>query len=697
MSFKKYFKSQRAYPALHLCLLILIASLRFSNAQQVTGTCKTTQQVVKVLGKFHYSPPDFNESTQKQIIRLFVELLDPKSIFLTRSDVQAMESQVKTGNEDVFCDVIQTCLPIYIMRVKATDSMAVQLMDKPLNFNTPDTLTYIPGKHAPIPEDMAGMNKALSRRLKFSVLTILREFEKDSTLHLKESEAETLARKTALKRFEQRNIRKVSDKAVVERYIAEKLWNAIAQRCDPHSNYFNVDNKTIFEKSLASQEFSFGLVIAENSGDEIEIVKVIPGSPAWKSNDFNEGDVLTGIATIAGKQVDILGMSEDEIRDVIESSTNRQLEFIIRKKNNSEKKVQLEQDKIESDVNVINGYLLKDSLNSVGLIQLPAFYTNFEMDGNPGCSNDVAREILKLKKENIKGLILDLRNNGGGSFGEAMNLAGIFIDEGPLGIIKYPDSKPMVLRDFTRGMVYNGPMLVLINGLSASASEFLSEVLQDYHRAVLVGTPTYGKGTGQTILPVDSMEKTFASGFLKVTNLKFYSFTKSTNQAKGVIPDIMLPDLYMNLVNYKEQAEPYHLPADTVIKNVSYIVTANLPIEKLKRRSSARTSPHAQFKAIEDLSDSLAMFYNRGFKVQLNRKSYDQYLKMIDSFDKRIDQLKSYRAKSFDVVNNQFLDKMIVVDASRKKRNEEEIKDIQSDVALEEAYLILKDLIQETH
>ena len=183
--------------------------------------------------------------------------------------------------------------------------------------------------------------------------------------------------------------------------------------------------------------------------------------------------------------------------------------------------------------------------------------------------------------------------------------------------------------------------------------------------------------------------------FLKLTNLKFYSADQSTNQAKGVIPDIILHDLYMNLIHYKEQAQPYHLPSDSVLKKVTYTALPDLPISKLRNQSLARTSSQPQFLKIKELADSMAILYNKGIQVQLNRKSFDQYLKMIDNFDQRIDELKSYKPQSFDVVNNQYLDKMIVLDASKKKRNEEEIKDIQSDAALEEAYLILKDLIHE--
>jgi len=308
----------------------------------------------------------------------------------------------------------------------------------------------------------------------------------------------------------------------------------------------------------------------------------------------------------------------------------------------------------------------------------------------------MAKEILKLKKQNMEGLIIDLRNNGGGSMQEAMALAGIFIDEGPLGVLKHRNEKPFLLRDMNRGTIYDGPLILLVNGLSASASEFLSSVLQDYHRALIIGSTTFGKGTGQDMMLVDSTEKFSASpkhGYLKLTDFKFYHVNCSTNQCKGVVPDIALPDLYMNVSYFKETGELYHMDADTVIKKVVYESYASLPVDFLSNESRKRQEKNLQFRKIRNLAYTVKLLYETGIKVPLNKKSVRLYFDKIDTFEKQIEDLNNYSATGFRASNNQYFEELLRLDPFRKDENEKVLKDIQSDAELEEAFLMLSDLV----
>ena len=270
---------------------------------------------------------------------------------------------------------------------------------------------------------------------------------------------------------------------------------------------------------------------------------------------------------------------------------------------------------------------------------------------------------MKLKKENIQGLILDLRYNGGGSMEEALDMAGIFIDEGPLSLIKDRTGKVVSLKDANRGTIYDGPLLVLVNGQSASASELLSAVLQDYNRAIIAGGNTYGKGSGQIILPVDTSRSTIGIrtenknpeyGFVKVTVNKFYRVSGGTTQHQGVKPDIQMPDVFDEL-DYRESAAFHSLPADEVKRNAYYKPLALLPIDKLKIKSEARTKHNASFAEVKKIAHLLLEDRRRDSSiVSLKWTDYVKNLQAVP--DTKAEFKKLEQPTSIYVVENSVLD-----------------------------------------
>ena len=258
-----------------------------------------------------------------------------------------------------------------------------------------------------------------------------------------------------------------------------------------------------------------------------------------------------------------------------------------RKKDGTTRIVLLRKEKIENEENIVKGFVLKGE-KKIGYILLPAFYTEWENESGSSCANDVAKEIVKLKKENIDGLILDVRYNGGGSLGEAMEMIGIFVDEGPLMGQKQKAEKVIYLKDPNRGTIYNGPMALMVNGQSASASEILAASLQDYNRALIVGSNTYGKATMQQMMLLDTMTNRptqigNAKDIVKITTGKLYRLSGETAQMNGVSPDIVLPDAFDGL-DYREKFSSFALPADKVAKNAYYKPLAALPVNELPEK-----------------------------------------------------------------------------------------------------------------
>lgn len=470
-----------------------------------------------------------------------------------------------------------------------------------------------------------------------------------------------------------REIRKILDNGMgYDNYIAYLYFDALASAFDPHTQYMPPEEKQQFESQLSTQGYYFGFSLDRNSHDETEIVKLVPGSPAWRCGDLNKGDVLVKLAWEDSAPVDLTGSDPGEVSDLLSHTGSKLLHLTVRKANGLEKTVSLSREKIKNEENTVKGFILKGE-SRIGYIYLPDFYTS--MNGSGGsCANDVAKEIVKLKKENMEGLILDLRFNGGGSLQEALDMAGIFIDEGPLTIIREKTGRPSALKDVNKGTIYDGPMVVLVNGQSASASELLSAVLQDYSRAVIVGSTTYGKGTAQVIMPVDttgSANNVQEYGFVKVTTSKFYRVSGRTTQNTGVIPDVTLPDLF-DALNYHESASPSALLADTVKRNPYYKPLPALPVAELAAKSGARVMSCKDFQAIRSYSKILS----------------DSSVKNRPPLD-----LGLVKSTTYEAANNSFDKELISSDPYFLETNNRWIDRLDRDVYIAEGYNILHDLI----
>lgn len=346
--------------------------------------------------------------------------------------------------------------------------------------------------------------------------------------------------------------------------------------------------------------------------------------------------------------------------------------------------VSLTKDIVELSENILNGFVLAGS-HKVGYINLPSFYQQWEKGIGEGCANDVAKEIIKLKKERIDGLIIDLRFNGGGSMQEAFDLAGLFLDTGPLAILKEKNSPPFVVRDMHKGTIYDGPLLLLINQMSASASELLAATLQDYNRAILVGTTSYGKATSQVIIPIQTNtgggEAKKTDEFVKLTTGKIYRITGGSYQKRGVRPDVYVPDLNEGL-SFNERQSLYSLEADSITKKTYYTATTPIPSSTLQSLSQLRSIEHSE--KINSL--------NRRLSKSISLKSGEFF----DSFAETLTLLENINPKN----SNQFKIQLITYDNALhsvneyKKEDSERLKtSLEQNFLLQEAYNIVVDYL----
>jgi carboxyl-terminal processing protease len=460
---------------------------------------------------------------------------------------------------------------------------------------------------------------------------------------------------------------------------------------DPHSSYFSPSEKRNFESSISPEAFSYGFEIEDNPSGTVQISRLVPGGPAWKSNELHKGDVLVQVHWPNGETVDFSCSDRDEADEILQSSASDKMELTVKKPNGQLKSVMLIKKMLKADENLIKSFVLRGK-KSIGYISLPGFYTEWENQDPAGCSNDIAKEIVKLKQENIEGIIIDLRNNGGGAMSEAIALAGTFIEGGPLSILSERNRKLTLLRDASMGTVYDGPLVLMVNGFSASASEILAASLQDYHRALIVGSPTFGKATGQIIVPLDSSAKPQNEGFVKITTSRFYRLNGLSYQRKGVVPDVILP-AYFEGFSYQEVNQPYAFETDSVVKKVHYTPLPNLPVNEVNKKSKDRIAGNERFRKISSIADSLQQVINQLKAVPINidlfRKKEAWIFDAIQLLGKEEEQpstlLQVYNVKYDQYLNN--------LSTYRKEINDLIIKNLQSDIYLEESYQIINDLI----
>ena len=687
---------------IYTLLVVLSPVLVFSQ----TDLRAKTITLRRFLEQQHYKPVQWNDTSSAMLYDKWIKELDEEKLFFTQKEIAALETY-KTKLDDELLgkapvaagkDFFSQSTALYKLRLQKTDSLIKALTLKPFDFSKPDNIVWPFTGYAANEQEMA---QRWLRYLKWRVLNNIAEKVTDST------GADTRLPVTFIKleveaqdKIRQRELYYVSNLLSTPGYFIQNLedeyLNSIAWCYDPHTNYMSLKEKKEFDTEMSGTEYSAGLDLEEDEKGDKSISYLQPGGSAWRSGQLHTGDVITSIKA-DGKEKNVTDISEEELSSYLNGNNESDVEITVRTAAGETKTATLHKEKVTDDEGIVKSYVLHGKQN-IGYINLPGFYSREDetiKDENDikydGCANDVSKEIVKLKKDTIGGLILDLRFNGGGSMWEAMQLAGIFIDIGPVASVKDKAGKVHFLKDPNRGTIYDGPLVVLVNGASASASEFVSAVLQDYNRALIVGGTTYGKGTAQQVLPLDTIridENKKYEDYVKVTLEKFYRVNGSTTQWKGVIPDIMLPDLYA-ADEYKEKSNASALQPDNS-KQGTYQPLPALPIAMLAAKSKQRVDANEYFKKISSFSNWMQQFKKeRNISLQWTgyATQYNAAMKMYKQFSNEEKEQTGIR-----VTNNGFDWQRLLQSTQRSKAiNDTYLKQLQEDAILAEAYKILMD------
>ncbi len=590
-------------------LLLILNTAKSLSAQPFATTQKEAGMLVDLLQKCHIAPRIINDEFAKDVFDQLIKSTDPQHLYFSAKEIELLKKASLQIDEDIRfrkAAFITEFAKIFNKRLTQSETLIKVLLAQPVLFSKDEKIVSLINDSASFAKDEPAWNYKWNQRLKYQMLWhwVAQLDDKASKNNLIENDffkSEPVFR-NKVKITEQRKIRRILDNtAGSEKFISNAYLQSIAACYDPHTNYMSKIAYENFESVITTEALSLGLDLEEENG-EISIARLVPGGSGWKSNELNKGDKIIEISWQGKEAVDLTGADVTEVEELINSSNTNTLELKVRKINGSTKVVTLAKEKLHEDESIVKSFVINGE-KKIGYIYLPGFYTEVENSDAKGCANDVAKEIVKLKAEKIQGLILDIRNNGGGSLGEGLSLSGIFINEGPLFMMQVSKQKLQVMKDPNRGTIYDGPMVVMINGYSASASELLASTLQDYHRAILVGSRTYGKATGQTILPIDtnvSNLDNFSSpyGLVKVTMNRLFRITGKSAQLIGVQPDIALPDVYEAL-NQKETENDFALSRDTVTKKVIYTPLSPLPLNQLAEKSKQRLLLDSTFNKIK--------------------------------------------------------------------------------------------------
>ncbi|MHA6233900.1 carboxy terminal-processing peptidase [Pseudomonas fluorescens group sp. PF-69] len=598
---------KRLFPSTALALFIGIGLLPMSSSSFAANSWDKLQpdrdeviaslNVVELLKRHHYSKPPLDDARSAIIYDSYLKLLDPSRSYFMASDIAEFDKWKNQFDDFLKIGDLNAGFTIYkryLDRVKSRLDFALAELDKgvdKIDFTTKETL-LIDRKDAPWLKSTAELDDLWRKRVKDEVLR-----QKIAGKDPKQIQ-ETLTKryKNQLARLDQTRA-----EDIFQAYI-----NTFAMSYDPHTNYLSPDNAENFDINMSLSLEGIGAVL-QSDNDQVKIVRLVPAGPADKTKQVAPADKIIGVAQGNKEMVDVVGWRLDEVVKLIRGPKGTVVRLEVIPANNApndqtSKIVPITREAVKLEDQAVKKSVLNLKQDGkdykLGVIEIPAFYLDFKAfrAGDPdykSTTRDVKKLLTELQKDKVDGVVIDLRNNGGGSLQEATELTSLFIDKGPTVLVRNADGRVDVLEDENPGAFYKGPMALLVNRLSASASEIFAGAMQDYHRALIIGGQTFGKGTVQTIQPLNH-------GELKLTLAKFYRVSGQSTQHQGVLPDIDYPSI-IDTKEIGESALPEAMPWDTIKAAIRPAVDPFKPyISQLKSEHDVRTTKDAEFVFIRD-------------------------------------------------------------------------------------------------
>jgi carboxyl-terminal processing protease len=656
----------------------------------------------------HVQPGQLNDELSRRAFALYLKRLDNGKKFLLQSDVKqlqayekAIDDEIKQGKHE-FLDLSTRLIE---QRTQEAQTLYQELLKQPFEFTTNETFETEPAK-TNFPATEAARRDQWRRLLKYQVMVRVAEMMDTQERQHKKSVADTKTKPSQallsapvrtpaeMEAEARKQVRKYYDewfsdvRQTDEANRLAEFTNAVANAFDPHSEYFAPLDKTNFDLALTGRLEGTGALLSARDG-QIVVAQIVPGSASYRQGELKVGDIIQRVAQADGEPVAVEGLRMDKVVQLIRGKKGTEVRLTVKKPDGSVHVIPIIRDIVVIEETYAQSAVVNEGGKKIGYILLPSFYADFNQNGGRSSAGDVKAELEKLKKEKVDGVVLDLRFNGGGSLGDAAEMAGLFVETGPMVQVKSRERAPEVVRDLDPQVQYSGPLVVLVNRYSASASEILAAAIQDYKRGVVLGNTTYGKGTVQRIFDLDNMMNPELAalkpfGSLKMTVQKYYRVNGASTQFKGVTPDVVVPDPYSSLAE-GEQDTDYPLPWDEIMPARYQTWAAAPPIAKLAANSQKRIAANPAFRLLNDAVQNLAK-RQKETRVSLNLTTYRTERRLVQATTEK------YReAQQQGLALNITPLGAVSADTTQAGRTKRFIQPLRQDMTLREAVAVIKD------
>lgn len=713
---------KRNYNILLLTLLLAFASCSFTTKtfEDPDKDKLLVQLITYVLAEGHFSPKDINDTFSEDVFVHYLDQIDPFKRYFYESDIREFEAyktkiddQIKNSDVSFFNLTNER----FLQRMAETKELYKEILAEPFDFSIKEdfnadyeNLEYVNSKKE--------MKNRWRQQLKFSAIANYHDLilsQENDAKHRKDlAESGDIDAEKAFSLNDakfviksntelEKEARDVTLRSLNELYdfIEERdrndqfsvYINAIVTAFDPHTFYFAPDEKESFDVQMSGKYEGIGARLQKNM-DNIVINEVISGGSAWRQNKLEVGDIILKVKQENEKEaVNVVGMRLNEAVKLIKGPKGTNVILTLKKVDGSIEDLAIPRDEIELEETYAKSTTVKKDDKVYGVINLPKFYANYEDANNRNASGDIKKEIERLKAEGMEGLVLDLRNNGGGFLKTVVEMAGLFIKEGPVVQVRTTGEPKEVLSDRDRSIVWDGPLVILVNEFSASASEILAAAMQDYKRAIVIGSKqTFGKGTVQNVLDLNRMVRNNTNGDLgaiKYTTQKYYRINGGSTQLEGVKSDVVVPNRYSYIdIGEKDQDNP--LPWEK-IDSVSYeLWNSYFDYEATINKSIERMANSEQLRLIDENAQWIKKIRERNV-YPLNYESYKANLELNEEESKRFEKLSDYtttltfKSLPYEVA---LMEKDSVLKIKRERWHES----LTKDVYIEESLNVLNDL-----
>lgn len=668
---------------------------------------RVLRNVGMLLEQGHYSPKKIDDEFSKTVLYKFAEELSDKNIFLA-GDIASFKKFENRIDDEIHGADLESFFfinELYLKRLAQTSLLYKDILAQPFDFTKNETVILDEDKQE-YPKNEEERKEIWRKRLKYMTLTKYvdmqndRDKNKDKKDYKPKSDStlEREARDAVRKQIERYFTTKKNHDNIDENFST--FVNVITSTMDPHTNYFPPIDKRSFDEGMRGSFFGIGAQLKEDDG-KIKIASLITGMPAWKGGELRVDDELIKIGQGSQEPVDVTGYSvTDAIKLIRGSEKGTEVRLTIRRLDGTVKVIAIIRDEIKLDDTFVKSAIINGD-HKIGYIYLPEFYINYEDPTGAKCSEDVAREIKKLKEENVEGIIMDLRGNGGGSLPEVIKMAGLFIEDGPVCVVKGRDERPTQLKDKDKSVLYNGPLTVMVDEFSASASEIFAAAIQDYKRGIVIGsTSTYGKGTVQRNIPLNpdndnplsGGKKSDDLGYVKLTLQKFYRINGGSTQLRGVTPDIILPDRNEYL-KFREKDNKAALAWDEIPKVDYKAWNSTISNDLAVKHTYDQLNTNTTFGKIKSNVDWLSKYTEKEYS--LNIVKYKEEQKKLKETFKQLEELYKL-SKELNITN--IPSDTVVINAAKEKieKNTKWLKAIRSDIYIDENVKVINKMITQS-